>query len=56
MRIATGDEPEDLGNAPAKNQAAQELGRDGGMQRAESMTPERRAEIAKNAAARRSRK
>lgn len=50
MRIATGEEPEDYGNAPAKNQAAQELGRKGGKKRAESMTPERRAEIAKQAA------
>ncbi|MBI1869037.1 MAG: RNA-binding protein [Methylocystis sp.] len=50
MRIATGEELEDYGNAPAKNQAAQELGRKGGKKRAESMTPERRAEIAKKAA------
>jgi hypothetical protein len=53
MRIATGEEPEDYGNAPSKNQAAAELGRAGGKKRAESMTPERRAEIAKNAAAKR---
>ncbi len=26
MRIATGEEPEDYGTAPAKNLAAQELG------------------------------
>ena len=51
MRILTGEEPEDYGNAPAKNQAAQELGRKGGKKRAEGMTPERRAEIAKKAAA-----
>jgi hypothetical protein len=53
MRILTGDEPEDYGDAPAKNQAAQELGRKGGKARAEGMTPERRAEIAKKAAAKR---
>jgi hypothetical protein len=53
MRILTGEEPEDYGNAPAKNQAAAELGRKGGKKRAESMTPERRAEIAKKAAAKR---
>jgi hypothetical protein len=51
MRILTGEEPEDYGDAPAKNQAAQELGRKGGKKRAESMTAERRAEIAKKAAA-----
>lgn len=50
MRILTGEEPEDYGNAPAKNEAAAELGRKGGKKRAESMTPERRAEIAKKAA------
>ena len=53
MRIATGEEPEDYGNAPAKNQAAAELGRAGGKKRAEGMTPERRTEIAKKAAAKR---
>jgi len=50
MRILTGEEPEDYGNAPAKNQTAAELGRAGGRKRAEGMTPERRAEIAKKAA------
>ncbi|MCI0557851.1 MAG: hypothetical protein MN733_05100 [Nitrososphaera sp.] len=53
MRILTGEEPEDYGNAPAKNAAAQELGRAGGKKRAESMSAERRAEIAKKAAAKR---
>lgn len=43
MRIATGEEPEDYGKAPTKNQAAAELGRAGGKKRAESMTRERRA-------------
>lgn len=50
MRVLTGEEPEDYGNVPTKNQAAAELGRAGGKKRAESMTPERRAEIAKKAA------
>lgn len=53
MRVLTGDELEDYGNAPAKNQAAAELGRAGGKKRAESMTPERRAEIARKGAAKR---
>lgn len=53
MRVLTGEEPEDYGNAPAKNQAAAELGRAGGKKRAEGMTPERRREIAKQAAAKR---
>ncbi len=46
-RIATGeieDERESLSSAAA------EMGRKGGQKRAESMTPERRAEIAKKAA------
>lgn len=49
-RIATGeieDERESLSSAAA------EMGRKGGKARAESMTPERRAEIAKAAAAKR---
>ncbi len=49
-RIATGeiaDTPEDDG----KDKAAQEMGRKGGKARAVSMTPERRAEIARKAAA-----
>ena len=51
-KIATGeidDTPPDDG----KNKAAQELGRVGGKKRAESMTPERRKEIAQKAASRR---
>jgi hypothetical protein len=39
MRILTGEEPEDYGNVPTKNQAAQELGRKGGKKRAQGMTP-----------------
>lgn len=49
-KIATGeveDERESLSSAAA------ELGRKGGKKRAENMTPERRAEIARNAAKRR---
>ena len=47
--IATG-EAED---APAKDEAAVALGRKGGQKRAANMTPERRAEIARKAAAKR---
>lgn len=53
MRILTGEEPEDYGPETGKSKAAQELGRAGGKKRAESMTPERRADIAKNAAKKR---
>ena len=53
MRIATGEDEEDYGKKPAKNQAAAELGRKGGDARAKNMSPERRAEIAKKAAAKR---
>jgi hypothetical protein len=51
-RIANG-EAEDIFDAPApeKNAAAAELGKLGGRKRAESMRPERRAEIARKAAA-----
>lgn len=52
MRIATGEEAEEL-TSDGKNAAAVSLGRAGGKKRAESMTPERRAEIAKKAAAKR---
>ncbi len=52
-RIATGEEPEDTPEDDGKDKAAQELGRKGGKARAESMTPERRAEIAKKAAEKR---
>ncbi len=33
MQIATGEEPEEFGDAPARNQAAAELGRAGGAPR-----------------------
>jgi hypothetical protein len=52
---ATGDEPKT--EAPVKNQAAVELGRlggkKGGAARKAALTPERRKEIAKTAAAKR---
>jgi hypothetical protein len=50
MRILTGEEPEDYGDAPAKNQAAQELGRKGGKARISATTAEQRKEIARKAA------
>lgn len=50
MRIATGEEVEELEN-DGKDPAAKALGAKGGRKRAENMTPERRAEIAKKAAA-----
>lgn len=51
-RIATG-EVEDVPEDDGKDKAAQALGKKGGAARAASMTPERRAEIAKKAAAKR---
>jgi len=50
MRIATG-EIEDAVPDDGKDKAAQALGRKGGAARAKAMTPKRRAEIAKKAAA-----
>jgi len=50
MRIATGEEEEELDRAKS---AAAELGARGGKARAAGMTPERRTEIAKRAAAKR---
>jgi hypothetical protein len=52
MQIATGEE-EDAVTDDGKDKAAQALGRKGGKARAEKMSAERRAEIAKNAAAQR---
>jgi hypothetical protein len=49
MRIATGEETEDL-KADEVKSAAAELGSRGGKARAIRMTPERRSEIAKKAA------
>lgn len=51
-KIATG-EIEDATPDDGKDKAAQALGKKGGAARAKSMTPERRAEIAKKAAAKR---
>jgi hypothetical protein len=55
MRIATGEETEELGTDRVKSAAA-ELGSRGGKARAAKMTAERRTEIARAAAARRWRK
>jgi hypothetical protein len=52
MRIATGEE-EDTIIDDGKDPAAKALGAKGGRKRAENMTPERRAEIARAAAAKR---
>ena len=49
MRIATGEETEELETDRAKSAAA-ELGARGGRARAARMSPERRAEIARKAA------
>ena len=51
MKIATGEIEEDTDDG--KDKAAVELGRKGGKARAAKMTPERRAEIARKAAAKR---
>lgn len=53
MRIATGEEPEDYGqaaDAEGKNPAAVALGRMGGKARAQGLSPKKRREIAKRAA------
>lgn len=52
MRIATGEEEEET-PADDKNAAAKELGAKGGKKRAANLSPERRAEIARKAAAKR---
>ena len=49
-RIAIGEEEEDFPADDGKDKAAQALGKKGGVARAKSMTPERRAEIARKAA------
>lgn len=53
MRIATGEEQEEYITDDGKDPAAKALGAKGGKARAEAMTPERRAEIARKAAAKR---
>lgn len=52
-RIATGEEKEDCGTDDGKNPAAKALGKKGGAAHANTMSPERRAAIAKKAAAKR---
>lgn len=52
-RIATGEETEDTPIDDGKDPNAKALGKKGGTARAKSMTPERRAEIAKKAAEKR---
>jgi hypothetical protein len=52
MRIATGEETEELETDRVKSAAA-ELGSRGGKARAAKMTPEKRAEIARQAAVKR---
>jgi hypothetical protein len=53
MRLATGEETETVPPDDGKDPAAKALGAKGGAARAKSMTPERRAEIARAAAAKR---
>ena len=52
MRVLTGEADDDAPD-DGKDKAAQEMGRKGGAARAASMSPERRAEIARTAAAKR---
>ena len=52
MRVLTGEIEDDIPD-DGKDPAAKALGKKGGAARAKSMTPERRAEIAKKAAAKR---
>lgn len=52
MRVLTGEADDDAPDN-GKDKAAQEMGRKGGAARAASMSPERRAEIARKAAAKR---
>lgn len=51
MRIATGEEAEDLSADDGKDKTAQSLGRCGGRARANVLSKKRRREIAKFAAA-----
>ena len=51
MRIATGEEAEDLSADDGKDKTAQSLGRRGGRARANVLSKKRRREIAKVAAA-----
>jgi len=49
-KIATGESEEDLPSDDGKNRAAQDLGRKGGIARAEKLTSKKRSQIAKKAA------
>ena len=51
MRIATGEETDPLPADDGKDPAAKALGKKGGAARAAKMSPERRSEIARKAAA-----
>lgn len=53
MRVLTGEAEDETPPDDGKDKAAQSMGRRGGAARAASMTPERRAEIAKAAATKR---
>jgi len=53
MRIATGEEVETLPTDDGKDPNAKALGAKGGAARAKAMSPERRGEIARKAAAKR---
>jgi len=52
-KIATGEAEEDMSPDDGKDAAAVSMGKRGGAARAKSLTPERKAEIAKAAAAKR---
>jgi hypothetical protein len=51
MRILTGEETDPLPADDGKDPAAKALGKKGGAARAKAMTPQRRSEIARKAAA-----
>jgi hypothetical protein len=53
VQIATSEAEEEYEAKPEKNAAAAELGRKGGAARTKSMSPDKRAEIARKAAERR---
>jgi len=53
MKVLTGEADDGAPADDGKDKAAQEMGRKGGAARAANMTPERRAEIARKAAAKR---
>ena len=53
MRIATGEEQEEVPAAPPKDEAAAAMGRKGAAARKEKLTPEQRREIARKAAVKR---